>query len=307
MSFAGFYAPADDAESQRCMAAAVDLGIDHFDTAERYGAGRSETLIGQFLKETRAEVNIATKAGIHVEPKRHFNNSPEALRTSLEGSLKRLGVERVDLYYIHRREEARPIEDVMGTLMTFIDEGKIGAIGFSEIAPSSLRRAHAIHPVAAVQSEYSLWTRQPELGLIQACAELGVTFVPFSPVGRGIFADPPVDPASFADGDFRKKNPRFVEPNFSANLAYVEPFRAFCRARGWPTAGTAIAWTLDQGEHLLPIPGTRTAAHLAELAAAYTIHFTDEDRAEIARLLPVGFAHGARYTDAQTIGIERYC
>jgi aryl-alcohol dehydrogenase-like predicted oxidoreductase len=307
MSFAGFYGATDAEESRACLAAALDLGITHLDTAERYGAGLSEEIIGRFLRETRADVSLATKGGIYVDPERHYDNSETALRRSLEGSLRRLGRERVDLYYVHRRQAAMPIEDVVGVLVRFIEEGKIGAIGFSEIAPASLRRAHAVHPVAAVQSEYSLWTRQPELGMLQTCAELGVTFVAFSPVGRGVFADRFPDPAAFGETDFRRRNPRFTEPNYAANKALIAPFQAFCRARGWSVAAAAVAWTLDQGAHVLPIPGTRSAAHLRDLAAAADIAFTDADRAEIARLLPVGFAHGARYSDAQTFGIERYC
>ncbi len=307
MSFAGFYGPADRNESLRCLARAVELGIDHLDTAERYGGGLSEEVIGAFLRQSGAQVSIASKAGIYVDPKRHYDNSETALRRSLEGSLRRLGVEHIDLYYVHRREAARPVEEVMETMVKFKQEGKIGGIGFSEIAPATLRRAHAVHPVTAVQSEYSLWTRQPELGMVQACAELGVAFVAFSPVGRGMLTDTPPDPAGFAEGDFRHHNPRFTEPDFSYNMQAVERLRGFARSRGWSTAALAKAWLLDQGPHIIPIPGTRSAAHVEDCAAAADIALTDADRAEIARLLPVGFAHGARYSDAQTYGVERYC
>jgi aryl-alcohol dehydrogenase-like predicted oxidoreductase len=307
MSFAGFYGPTDEAESLNCLSVAVELGVDHLDTAELYGAGRSEEIVGAFLRQSRPEVFIATKGGIYTEPTRHFDNSPEALRRSLEGSLRRLGVERVDLYYVHRREAARPVEEVMETLARFVEEGKIGGLGLSEVSPATLRRACAVHLVAAVQSEYSLWTRQPELGMLQACAALGVAFVAFSPLGRGVFADSFPDPAGFGDRDFRKVNPRFQEPAYSANTAAIAAFRDFARPRGWSTAAAAIAWTLDQGEHVLPIPGTRTATHLRDLAAAAEIAFTDADRAEIARLLPVGFADGARYSEAQVPGVEQYC
>lgn len=307
MSFAGFYGATDTAESLSCLAAAVELGVTHLDTAERYGDGRSEEIIGQFLRDTGAKVTIATKGGIYTQPTRHFDNSEAALRRSLEGSLRRLGVEHVDLYYVHRREAARPVEEVMETLVRFIEEGKIGAIGLSEVAPATLRRAHAVHPVAAVQSEYSLWTRQPELGMLQACAALGVTFVAFSPVGRGIFADRFPEPERFGETDFRRGNPRFLEPAFGANKAAIAPFQAFARSRGWSTAAAAVAWTLDRGQHVLPIPGTRSPAHLQELASAAAITFTDADRAEIDRLLPPGFAHGARYSEAQLNGVETYC
>jgi aryl-alcohol dehydrogenase-like predicted oxidoreductase len=307
MSFGGIYGSTTRDESLACLSAAHDLGMDHLDVAEIYGMGLSEDIIGEWLRRTNAPVTLATKAGIYPHPSRDFRNDEASLRASLEGSLKRLGRDHVELFYIHRRDQRIPVEDVMGTLGKFIDEGKIGAIGLSEVAPSTIRRAHAAHPVAAVQSEYSLWTRQPELGVLQACRELGITFVAFSPVGRGIFADSFPKREDFPEGDFRTANPRFMEPNYAANRAIIAGFQDFCRARGWSTAAAAIAWTLDQGDDILPIPGTRTAKNLADCAQADRIRFTDEDRAEIARLLPVGFAHGDRYSDVQIVGVERYC
>jgi aryl-alcohol dehydrogenase-like predicted oxidoreductase len=307
MSFGGMYGATNEADSINCLTKAVEFGIDHLDVAEVYGGGLCESVIGKFLRQTNADVKIATKAGIYSTPTRSFKNDEASLRASLEGSLRRLGRDHVELFYIHRREQTRPIEEVMLTLSKFIDEGLIGAIGLSEVAPSTLRRACAVHPVAAVQSEYSLWTRLPELGMIQACGELGVTFVAFSPVGRGIFADTFPNPATFSNTDFRKQNPRFIEPNYSANTAVIAQFQQFCRARGWSTAATANAWTLAQGNHILPIPGTRTAQNLADCAQADQIIFTDADLAEIERLLPVGFAHGNRYSEAQIVGVEQYC
>lgn len=307
MSFAGFFGAADDATSQRCLAAAVDHGIDFLDTSNVYGAGRSESVIGTFLKATGAEVKIATKAGIVNGPPRRFDNSSDHLRSELEGSLKRLGVERVDLFYIHRREAARPIEDVVGTLADLIAEGKIGGYGLSEVAPGTLRRAHAVHPCMAVQSEYSLWARQPELGMLQACAALGVAFVPFSPLARGVLGDPSVALADLGPDDFRRRMPRYTEPDWSLNQAILAPFRRFCADRGWTVSATALAWVLDQGPHLIPIPGTRTADHLAAWVGAAEISLTEEDRAEIARLLPVGWAHGDRYNLEQAMSVERYC
>lgn len=309
-SFAGAYGPTTEAESHDTLAAALDLGIDFLDTANVYGAGVSERVIGSFIKDHPNRFTIATKAGIYRDPDtnvRSFNNSPEHLREALEKSLRNLGVDHVALYYIHRREADRPIEDVMETLVRFKQEGKIGGIGFSEIAPWSLRRAHAVHPVTAVQSEYSLWTRGPELGVIQACADLGVAFVPFSPLGRGMFADTLPDPDTFGDGDFRNGNPRFVEPNFSYNVKALDGFRAFCKSRGVSPATAAIAWLLQRGDHLIPIPGTRSRAHLEQLAAGEHLSPTPDDLAEIARCLPPGFAHGDRYTEAQWPGAERYC
>lgn len=309
-SFAGAYGETDQAESHRTLARALDLGIDFLDTANVYGNGVSEEVIGAFIKDHPRRFKIATKGGIMRAPgtmERVFDNSPKHLRSALEASLKRLGVEHVDLYYVHRREQARPIEEVMATLVRFKDEGKIGGIGFSEISPSSLRRAHAVHPVMAVQSEYSLWSRQPDLGMLQTTEALGVAFVPFSPLGRGIFATNSPKPESFGKLDFRKNNPRFVEPNFGLNLDALTPFKAFAADKMVSPAALALAWVLQRGEHLIPIPGTRSVDHLEENSAATAITLSADDLAEIDRLLPPGFAHGDRYSETQQAGAERYC
>ena len=308
MSFGGFHGSTNKAESFECLDSAREHGITFLDTAEMYGKGLSEELIGEYQQIRGHHFSIATKGGIVVGGKRGENdNSEAALRKALEGSLKRLRVEHVELYYIHRRDWSIEIEDVAETLAKFKSEGKIGGFGFSEIAPSSLRRAHAVHPVTAVQNEYSLWTRYPELGMLQTCAELGVAFVPFSPLARAMLTDTFPDPTGFPDTDFRKNMPRFLEPNFSANCKMISGFRNFARSRGWSTTEAALSWVLDQEEHLIPIPGTRSAAHLKEWAGADEIKLTDEDRTEIERILPVGFAHGDRYSDEQIVGIERYC
>lgn len=308
MSFGGFYGPTDREESFACLDAAREAGINFLDTAEMYGRGLSEEIIGAWQQDRGHRFHIATKGGIIIGGKRgEHDNSEPYLRRSLEGSLQRLGVGQVALYYVHRRDWSIPIEKVTETLEKFREEGLIGGFGYSEIAPSSLRRASKVAPVSAVQNEYSLWTRYPELGMIQACEELGTTFVPFSPLGRGIFGERRLDPAEFGEKDFRNGTPRFTEPNFSYNADQVEAFRAFARSRGWTASGAAIAWVLDRGEHLIPIPGTRSAAHLNDWAGACEIELTDADRAQIARLLPPGFAHGDRYSDAQIVGVERYC
>lgn len=306
MSFGGMYGRTDEEESLRCLDAAWAAGMTHLDTANIYGMGVSETIIGKWLATRGHSAGtgpvIATKAAIVGGPPRRFDNSDSHLRSELEGSLRRLGRDHVELFYIHRRDTGVPLADMVGTLSRLIEEGKIGGYGLSEIAPATLRQAHAIHPVTAVQSEYSLWTRQPELGLIRACRELGVAFVAFSPLGRGMFGDRSLPLPTDA---FRATSPRFMEPNFSANSAIVEGFRAFCRARGWTTAATALAWVLAQGDHVIPIPGTRSAAHLGEWLETPVL--TGDDMAEIDRLLPPGFAHGDRYSDAQLQGVERYC
>ncbi len=307
MSFAGFFGATTEEESLACLDAAYDRGIDFLDTSNIYGMGVSENVIGTWLRSRKRAVTVATKAGIVNGPPRRFDNSEAHLRAELEASLKRLGRDHVELFYVHRREQEIPIEEVVGALSRLIEEGKIGGYGLSEVSPATLRRAAAVHPARAVQSEYSLWSRQPELGLIRACAETGTAFVPFSPLARGMLSDMPPVPARMEERDFRRNGPRFQEPNYSANLRAIDGFRAFAHARGWTTAAAALAWVLDRAPHLIPIPGTRSAAHLAEWEGADTIAFTDEDRAEIDRLLPPGFAHGDRYSDAQIVGVERYC
>lgn len=308
MNFCGFYGPSDQATSFRCLDAAADHGLTFLDTAEVYGHGRSETLIGDYLRQSGNRFHIATKAGIRRDASgQRFDNSATYLRQALEGSLKRLNTDHIELYYIHRREQGRPVEEVADTLAGFVREGKIGGYGLSEVAPATLRRAHAVHPVSAVQSEYSLWTRLPELGVIQTCRDLGVTFVPFSPLGRGMFGDGFPDLSGHGPESFMRNNPRFQSPNFEANCALIAPFKNWARDRGWTVPAAALAWLLDRGEHIVPIPGTRTADHLADWAGACEISLTEADRAEIARLLPVGFAHGDRYSEAANIGPERYC
>ncbi len=310
MSFAGFYGATTEAESHATLDRARDLGIDFLDTANVYGMGLSEQVIGSYIKGNGDLFRIATKASISRDPdtgERGFNNRPDHLRAELDASLKRLGIDRVDLFYIHRRDTSVEIEEVMQTLLALKAEGKIGGIGFSEISPASLRRAAAVGPVDAVQSEYSIWTRLPEMGMIQACAELGVSFVPFSPVCRGIMGATAPDISGFGPNDFRKNNPRFVEPNFSYNMAKVAEFQSFARELGTTSIVLCMAWVLAQGPHLIPIPGTRTAEHLTELAAASSFELTDEVLARIDTILPVGWAHGERYSRAQMIGPEGYC
>ena len=310
MSFAGFYGPTDEKEAHNTLNTALDYGIDFLDTANIYGMGVSETMIGNYIKNNGNPFVIATKASISRDPEtneRTFDNSSQHLETELNKSLERLGVDNVDLFYIHRRDPRIPIEDVMETLLKFKKEGKIGGIGFSEISPSSLRRASEVGLVDAIQSEYSLWTRSAELGLIQTCQKLEVSFIPFSPLGRGIFSTTPPDPSTFGKLDFRKNNPRFLQPNFNENLNLLAPFKQLCAELGVSPSTLAIAWTLKQGEHMLPIPGTRSRNHLIELALGSEFDLTEEISDQIDHLLPIGWAHGERYSDDQWIGIEKFC
>lgn len=309
-NFAGAYGPTSEQESHETLAAAKDFGIDFIDTANVYGMGVSETVIGNYLRHNPGHFKIATKAGICRDPStgaRSFNNAPDHLRAELEASLKRLAVDHVDLFYIHRREADRPIEEVVDTLEKLKTEGKIGGFGFSEIAPASLRLAHAAGPVTAVQSEYSLWTRQPDLGMVQACKDLGVAFVAFCPLGRGIFGAQAPDRSNFGKGDFRMANPRFLEPNLTRNIEAVEPFKTYAHDIGTTPAALAIAWLLSRGEHVIPIPGTRSATHLEECANGANLKLDASRLAEIERILPVGFAHGERYSVEQSKGVEGYC
>ena len=309
MSFTNFYGPATDEGSMQVLDACLDLGISHLDTSNVYGMGRSETVIGDWLKQRggACPFTIATKGGITRDPDRRFKNDAAHLTESLDASLTRLGVDAVDLYYVHRRESAFEIEEVTETLAGLVKAGKAKAIGFSEIAPSSLRRAHAVHPVAAVQSEYSLSTRSPEMGLVQTCAELGVALVAFSPVGRALLTDNPHNAAAVAEMDFLKVNPRFIEPNLSANVALTAPFRKLAADMGTSAATLAIAWLTHQGDHVIPIPGTRDLTHLKQVAEGGALKLSADEMSAIEAALPIGWAHGDRYSAGQWQGPERYC
>lgn len=307
MSFAGFYGKTDKQESFNTLKKALDLGVTHLDTAIIYGGGLSETLIGEFMQANPNEFVVASKCGIVTKPSRHFSNKRDYIREAVEGSLQRLQTDHIPLYYLHRRDDEVPIEDAVGSMAELVKEGKIGGIGLSEIAPYTLERAAKVHHIAAVQNEYSLWTRLPELGLIQACKRLGTAFIAFSPVGRGIFADTAPDFDAFPETDFRRSCPRFINGNYERNNAIIDPFREYARSKGWNTAALATAWTLAQGDHIIPIPGTRSPGHLEELAQSLEIKLGPKELAEIEAILPIGFAHGNRYSATQLPGTELYC
>lgn len=311
MSFSDMYGRTDEAQSHAILRAALDEGITHIDTANVYGMGKSEKAIGSFLKAnpaSREHFVIATKAGItrDADGQRTFDNSLEHLESELDASLARLGIDAVDLFYVHRRDHAVPIEEVAASMARLVEKGKTRAIGFSEIAPSSLRLAHAVHPVAAVQSEYSLSVRAPELGLIQTCAELGVALVAFSPVGRSLLTDTPLSFEASQASVFLRENPRFLEPNYTRNIAASEPLRALGKSMGEPAAALAVAWVMAQGEHILPIPGTRSTQHFAELVRAGQLSLSTDDLKAIEKALPVGWAYGDRYSAGQWKGPESY-
>jgi aryl-alcohol dehydrogenase-like predicted oxidoreductase len=314
MSFAGFYGAASEETCHAVLDMALDYGVDHIDTANVYGMGKSEEIIGRYLARysDRGQIpfRIATKASISRDPdtgKPSFDNSAKHLETELDRSLKRLGLEKVDLFYVHRRDPRHEIEEVTEVLAGLVAKGKIGAFGYSEIAPSSLRRAAAVHPVAAVQSEYSLQTRLPELGMVQACEALGTALVAFSPVGRGLLSDTPPTPERVDAAWFLKSNPRFTGGNLDRNIAASQPLRALAAEAGYPTATLAIAWVLSQSMSVHAIPGTRSTVHLQDLMRGASMMLDDDLKAEIERRVPPGWAHGARYAPEQSVGPEVYC
>ena len=316
MSFSDFYGPTNTQESHAILKMALDNGIDHIDTAKVYGMGLSEERIGQFLntlsKNDQQFFKIATKGGIdrkNFDDKGTvvFDNSKEFLTRELDNSLNRLGVDSVELYYVHRREADRPIEEVTETLVEFIKAGKIKQFGFSEIAPTSLEKAANIHPVGAVQSEYSLSTRYPELGLVQRTKKLGTSLVAFSPIGRSLLTDKPHNAQTVEKMEFLKANPRFIEPNLSNNIKATEKFREYAADLGCKASGLAIAWLLKVDKHVLPIPGTRSVTHLKEMIEGCELKLTDGNMKEIEDILPVGWAHGDRYSTGQWFGPEKYC
>lgn len=307
MSIAGAYGTISDDEAMRLLDGAIDLGVTHFDTADIYGMGISEEAIGRFLRARRARVSIASKGGIRFRRatgQRFIDNSPAYLQAAIDNSLRRLGIERIDLYYVHRREIERPIEEVMATLAQLKRAGKIGAIGLSEVSAETLKRAHMVDRVSAVQSEYSLWTRNPEREVLKLTAELGIGFVAFSPLGRGVLTSNPPDTAALQNRDFRKRNPRFSDENYPRNLAAIAPFVAFAQERGVDPASLAIAWVLSKGRHIMAIPGTRSLDHLKACIAGADLRLSAEDVKAIEDLFPAEFPWGARYGEAQKIGVE---
>ena len=313
MSFSDFYGATDDEKSYAILDRCLDLGITHIDTSNVYGLGMSETRIGAYLakqgKQAQDFFTIATKAGIASKPDgtRYFDNSMAHLESELDKSLQRLGVEQVELLYVHRRDAAIPIEEVAESLATLVKKGKTRQIGFSEIAPTSLEIANEVHPVAAVQSEYSLATRSPEMGLVQKTAQLGTALVAFSPIGRSLLTDHPLSYEACQNLAFMKVNPRFQEDTYSRNIQASNAFRALASDMGISASGLSIAWLLAQGDHVLPIPGTRSVEHLNELASGVDLALSPSDLEAIEKVLPIGWCHGDRYAHGQWKGPEKYC
>ena len=306
MGMSEFYGARDDVESLATLEAALAAGIDFFDTADTYGHGHNEELVGRFLKGKRDKVVLATKFGIVRKPgtyERRVDNSPAYIRSACDASLKRLGVEQIDLYYMHRRNPDVPVEESVGAMAELVKQGKVKALGLSEVSVDTLRRAHKVHPIAAVQSEYSLWTRDPEQGMLQACAELGVTFVAYSPLGRAFLTGTVSNPDKLPEGDFRKASPRFQAEALERNNRLVASLEKFAAEHKAKPAQIALAWLINKHPHVVPIPGTKRRTYLAENAAAAEIKLNAADIAELDRIFAPGAVTGARYTEEGMKGV----
>ncbi|QQM38652.1 aldo/keto reductase [Streptomyces liliifuscus] len=294
MSHAYTGAGSDDAESIRTLHRALDLGVTLIDTAEVYGPYANEELVGQALKGRRDQVVVATKFGFMSHTGRGagaLDSSPANIRAAVEGSLKRLGTDRIDLYYQHRVDPDTPIEETVGTLSELVAQGKIRHIGLSEAGVETIRRAHAVHPVTALQSEYSLWTRDPEPEILPVLRELGIGFVPYSPLGHGFLTGQIRSTDDFADDDWRKNNPRFTGENFQLNLRLADEVKAVADEVGATPAQVALAWLLAQGDDIAPIPGTKRVSRVEENTAADAIELSAEQLAELDGLTPAAGDH----------------
>jgi aryl-alcohol dehydrogenase-like predicted oxidoreductase len=300
MGMSEFYGAPEEAESIATLHQAIDRGITFFDTADVYGIGRNEELLWRALAKRRNEIIIATKFGIVRDPAnpsvRGINGRPEYVRICCEASLKRLNVSVIDLYYQHRVDTETPIEETIGAMARLVEQGKVRYLGLSEAAPATIRRAHATHPITALQSEYSLWSRDPEDGALAACRELGIGLVPYSPLGRGFLTGQIKKFEDLAADDYRRFSPRFQGENFQKNLGLVERIGQIAKEKSCTPAQLALAWVLAQGQDVVPIPGTTRRKNLDENLAALDIRLTPADLARIEELAPRGVAAGDRYT-----------
>jgi len=299
-------APPPRAQAEQVLLGALDAGYTFFDTAAVYGLGHNETLVGEVLSPHRDKFMLASKCGITdaTGTQRGIDGRPETIKALCEVSLTRLKTEVIDLYYLHRMDRQVPIEDSVGALADLVAAGKIREIGLSEVSATTLRRAHAVHPIAALQTEYSPWTRNPEIAVLDACRDLGVAFVAFSPVGRGFLAGGVTDAAKLEEGDFRRAMPRFQGEAFQANLALYRKFEALARDAGCTTAQLCLAWLLQKDEIIVPIPGTTNPDHMREDAAAAGVTLSDAAMARVDQLVNGDTVTGSRYAPAMQASVD---
>ncbi len=301
MGMSEFYGEGDDAESIATIHRALDLGVIFLDTADMYGRGENERLVGEAIADRRDEVVLATKFGVVRDPEnpggRSINGRPEYVVRACDASLRRLGVDHIDLYYQHRVDPDVPIEETVGGMASLIEQGKVRHLGLSEASAETIRRAHAVHPITALQSEYSLWTRDIEDEILPILRELGIGLVAYSPLGRGFLTGRFKSPDDFPQGDFRRNNPRFQGENFYANLRLVGRVKELAAEHDCTPGQLALAWVLHQGEDVVPIPGTKRRAFLEENAEAVEIDLSEEDLRRLDEAAPVGATAGARYPD----------
>ena len=299
MGMSEFYGPRDNTESIATIHHALEQGLNFLDTADMYGPYINEELLGRAIRGRRNEVVLATKFGFVRDPvdpaKRTIDGHPRHVREACDASLRRLGVEAIDLYYLHRADARVPIEDTVGTMADLVTAGKVRWLGLSEVGAVTLRKAHAVHPISALQSEYSLWSRDPEAGVLEACRELGISLVAYSPLGRGFLTGTIRRFEDFAEDDYRRQQPRFQGENFGKNLKLVDAVGSLAKTRGLKPAQLALAWVLAQGSDIVPIPGTRRRTNLDENIAAIDIEIDADELAAIAAIFPVDAASGGRY------------
>ncbi len=308
MGMSDFYGGRDDVEATATIHRALDMGITLFDTADMYGGGRNEELLGRAIRGRRNQVVIATKFGNVRNPDGTFkgvNGKPEYVRQCCEASLRRLGVDVIDLYYQHRVDPETPIEETVGAMSALVREGKVRWLGLSEAAPATLRRAHAVHPIAALQTEYSLWSRDPEDEILPTVRELGIGFVPYSPLGRGFLTGQIKRIEDLETDDYRRGSPRFQGENFRKNLALVEEINAIAAEKRCAPSQLALAWVLAQGKDIVPIPGTKRRKYLEENVGALAVELTPADLARIDRAFPRGAASGERYAPKPLLAVNR--